>query len=155
MSNPAVAARWTCVLLTLALAGMPLAVAAAPKKTLLFESAVYPWKIHYVRDRQTWVRDDRYYAVDYGERPFVLPKDVFGTVRDVDRFVAASGFASGETHSDSVLLVFEAVRAKPDGFQQRELVAILARSGGAASSTVALYTLKGEPVGEIELDAAP
>ncbi|MBO9664789.1 hypothetical protein [Dokdonella sp.] len=142
-------------LLALALAATPMASNADAKKTLLFESAVYPWKIHYVTDRQRWVREDRYYTVEHGGRPLVLPKTLFGTVRDVDRFVAASGFASGETHVDSVLLVFEARRAKPDGFEQREFVAILARSGGARSSTVALYTLQGEPIGDVEAEPAP
>lgn len=141
-------------LLALALAAMPMTSNAEAKKTLLFEGAVYPWKIHYVRDRQRWVREDRYYAVEHGGRPLVLPKALFGTVRDVDRFLAASGFAGGETHSDSVLLVFEAIRAKPDGFEQRELVAILARSGGVRSSTITLYTLQGEPIGEVDAEPA-
>lgn len=138
----------------LLLATMPAVSSAQASKTLLFEGAVYPWKIHYVRDRQRWVREDRYYTVEHGGRPLVLPKALLGTVRDVDRFLAASGFAGGETHSDSVLLVFEAVRAKPDGFRQHEFVAILARSGGARSSTVAVYTLQGEPIGEIESESA-
>ncbi len=146
--------KW-CLLpaFVLALAAFP--AAAESKRTLLFEGAVYPWKIAYVRERRPWVREEHYYAVEHDGRPLVLPRALFGAVRDVDRFLAASGFDSGATNADSVLLVFEVARSKPDGFERRELVAALARSQGAAGSAIGLYTLQGEPIGEIEPEAAP
>lgn len=79
----------------------------------------------------------------------MLPKALLGTVRDVDRFIAASGFAGGRTQSGAALPVFEAIGTKPDGLEQREFVAILARSG-CASPKVGSYTLKDEPIGQIE-----
>lgn len=121
------------------------------EKTLLFESAVHPWKVYYVREKPTWQTREHYYQVTHQGQPFLLPKELFKGVRDVDRFVAASGFETQETHADSVLLVFENRVRKPDGFEERALVAVMAQSVRAGKGCqVRIANLQGQVLAVIE-----
>ena len=142
--------------LYMALALLPSPTQAAPMdKTLLFESAVHPWKINYVREKPTWQTLEHYYQVTHQGQSFVLPKELFRSVRDVDRFIAASGLETQETHSDSVLLVFENRTLKPDGFEERAMVAVMVQSVRSGRGyQVRIANLQGQVQAVIEREPA-
>lgn len=134
-----------------ALSSLSTQAAAPMEKTLLFESAVHPWKVYYVREKPTWQTRDQYYQVTHQGQPFVLPRELFRSVRDVDRFIAASGFETQETHADSVLLVFENRTRKPDGFEERAMVAVMAQSVRAGKGyQVRIANLQGQVLATLE-----
>lgn len=147
---------WGTVCACAGMAVISFHIHAAPmEKTLLFESAVYPWKVYYVREKATWQTREHYYQVMHQGHPFVLPKELFRSVRDVDRFIAASGFEMQETHADSVLLVFENRTLKPDGFEERALVSVLAQSVRAGKGyQVRVANLQGQVLAVIEREPA-
>ncbi|MES2608824.1 MAG: hypothetical protein V4679_01220 [Pseudomonadota bacterium] len=125
------------------------------EKTLLFESAVHPWKVYWVCEKPTWQAREHCYQVTHQGQPFVLPRALSKGVRDVDRFIAASAFETQETHADSVLLVFEHRTLTPYGFEERALVSVMAQSVRAGKGyQMRIANLQGQVLAVIEREPA-
>ncbi|HEU4496527.1 MAG TPA: hypothetical protein VFR70_05715, partial [Flavobacterium sp.] len=59
-----------------------------------------------------------YYEVLYKDQKLVLPKEITGGYKEISQFITASAIGAHETNNDCVLIVFEQLIKKENGFME-------------------------------------
>ena len=84
-----------------------------------------------------------------GDRP--IPKEILGSTKNVDEFVAAAGFSAGDMDYASVLITLKYNFKKDDGFNDSRYISLFIRKINGKEQTLDVETLGYEKLGEISL----
>lgn len=90
-------------------------------------SKAFPWKIWYVTEDNFPVGKRSYYEVNYKDKDFALPKELFGTENEITSFVSAAGFNTSDTDYGAVVLVFYKITKQESGHSDWNLTTALVR----------------------------
>lgn len=117
----------------------------------IYEGKVYPWKIEYINENNFPAGERHYYKVYFDGKPLTIPKEILGSTKNVDEFVAAAGFSAGDMDYASVLITLKYNFKKDDGFNDSRYVSLFIRKINGKEQTLDVETLGYEKLGEISL----
>lgn len=125
-------------------------------RTLLYDTRESPWTIYYVRAHDVSPGTSYSYQLFFKNQPFAIPKHVFGSAVDIDRFLAATAPETASHHNDSVLLVLAYNVASASGSiaSAGRRVVLVRAVDPAQNNQVSISDLDGRVHAVIELPAA-
>lgn len=125
-------------------------------RTLLYDTRESPWTIYYVRSHEVSPGTSYSYQLFFKHQPFAIPRHVFSSAADIDRFLAATAPETSSHHNDSVLLVLAYNIASPGGSLSSagKRIVLVRAVDPAQNNQVSISDLDGHVHAVIELPAA-